>query len=491
MMGDTKYYHKLSFYKEMSIIAVTILIFFLLSVFAKGEPTQQYNKIYLQPFYRASMTQNTNYLYTLAINPPDKISSVLSAIISFDVYITPSVSFNLTVNGVSCNNPLYTISTTYASAGQSRITFDCSNIITKSGTYNIVLRPSQANTGSITGWIDITYMNNPSGNIDISGTEYSPNDNGTVFLQMLDNQQKPINNSLCYLDMFSPDKTKILDSAMMTYLLDSRGLYYYDFIVSNITGVYMLSANCYYYYNLTYISASKDTNIRSSANTTNYGNETYFPVGQASFLTKIIGLVEFNLTNISSPSEIEEVWLYLYGVSSLSNPTINLYRITSIWNEANVTWNTIPTINTTIYATKTTVLGWNLWNITLLAKSWLNGTFTNYGLMLNSTPSVASFNFTTFSSRENSVELSPRLLVKYKTLQEIDTIRGSGEVHVSASICPSQIDMTNYSLINYGVWNFSVRNLTYYPQQQDMTNYSYITESVWSSVGRYIHGTII
>jgi hypothetical protein len=218
-------------------------------------------------------------------------------------------------------------------------------------------------------------------------------------------------------------------------------------------------------------------------------------VGQASVGTKIVGLVEFNLSNISSSSEIEEVWLYLYGVSSLSNPTINLYRITSAWNETNVTWNTAPTINTTIYAAQTTAVGWNLWNITLLAKSWLNSTFTNYGMMLNSTPSAATFNFTSFSSRENSAELSPRLLVKYKSLQQVDTIRGSGEVHVSASICPSQQDLTNYSRISnltvLDVWSYANRNLTYYPAQQDMTNYTYITESVWSYVARYVHGVLI
>ena len=126
---------------KLLLLLLIISILFSTIVIAQ-EPTQQFNKIFLNPFYRQSMSQNTNYNYVVDITPPDKISKVNSAIISFDVYINPSISFSLLVNDNSCNNPIYNISTTFSSAGQSRITFDCSNVITKTGSYNIVLRPS-------------------------------------------------------------------------------------------------------------------------------------------------------------------------------------------------------------------------------------------------------------------------------------------------------------------------------------------------------------
>jgi hypothetical protein len=529
----------------MKKILIIILLILCSTIVIAVQPTQQYNKLLLSPFYLASMTQNTNYSYSVSIITPDGISQVKSAILTLDAWINPTRTFNAWMNGVVCNTPSYTVSTTYAGAGRAVLTFDCTNAIIPNSVNTVTFRVAGGNIGASTAWLDLTYMNNPVGGLILGGTEYQINDNGTVFLQLLDNNQQPVNNSICYLTMFSPDKTKILDGAMMTYLLTSEGLYYYDFIVPNTVGVYMISARCFYYYNITYITDIKDSWTSSTAPTTNYGNNTFFTVGKASSAI-LNSYIEFNLSNISSINDINEVWLYLYVSSQMSSPIVNIYHVTSSWNELNITWNNSPTTNSYIYDSKKTLSGWNVWNITSLTKSWINGTIQNYGIFLNASLSTGTWNFSSFSSRENSVELSPRLLIKYKTLEQINDVRGDGEVHVSnlplsvwnnpyrnltyyQNFSIPQTDLTNYSMINdsisyninlstevilykiseletyivtniysiinntwnyvttipLNVWNYATRNLTYYQnfteQQQDLTNYTIINEGVWNN----------
>lgn len=76
------------------------------------------------------------------------------------------------------------------------------------------------------------------------GTEYLVGDNGTVWLQLLRNYQ-PINNASCYVDIYSPSKNLIFNNALMNYLINSDGLYYYDLVVPSYIGVYMISVSCY------------------------------------------------------------------------------------------------------------------------------------------------------------------------------------------------------------------------------------------------------
>ena len=214
------------------------------------QPAQQSNKIFLSPFYRASMSLNTNYTYNVSFAPADGVSKVLSAIVSFDAWITPTVTFTAWVNGQACNNPTYVISTTFATAGRGVATFDCSNVITKAGIYNVTLRPTQANVGASTAWLDITYMNRPQGDIAVQGTEYVQGDLGTIFLLLKDANGLEINNASCYVDIYYPNvggqvHPEWINEGIMMF--KEEGLYYYDFTVPPVIGLYMVSARCVYF----------------------------------------------------------------------------------------------------------------------------------------------------------------------------------------------------------------------------------------------------
>ena len=228
------------------VILLFLVAIFLIS-FVNAQSTQ-YSKLFFSPFYRSSMSQNINYSYTLNIERPvNTLINVQSAIISFDVYISPTVTFNLWVNNKSCNNPSYTISTTYASAGQSRITFDCSNIIKHAGIYEVILKPTLQNTGAITGWADISYSSIPQGDMTIHGTEYTNKQNVKTWLQLLDANGTAITGGVCYVDVYNPDNTDYVERATMTNM-NHDGIFYKDFSVGSFKkeGVYPVLALCYY-----------------------------------------------------------------------------------------------------------------------------------------------------------------------------------------------------------------------------------------------------
>jgi len=79
--------------------------------------------------------------------------------------------------------------------------------------------------------------------IDMHGTEYTPSENATIWLQLLRNYQS-ISNVSCYLTSYLPDRSVFLNNILMNYLSGSDGLYYYDIVTPAQTGVYMQTATC-------------------------------------------------------------------------------------------------------------------------------------------------------------------------------------------------------------------------------------------------------
>jgi hypothetical protein len=239
---------------KKTLIYLTFLI--LLIPYINAQPSQVTNTITLNPYYLNSLTANTNYDFTFTINPTDGYTRTQSATISFRNYMSPTITYTLTINGQSCNPAQHTISTTYSNSEQAEISFDCSSIINHVGNYTARLRTNK-NTGSITSWLDFTYINKPKATITVHGTEYEANQPAKVWLQLINNTGGNVNNGLCYLDIYTPDNEEYLEYAQMTNL-NHDGIYYYDLETPEIEGVYPAIARCYYeatsknYYPTTY-----------------------------------------------------------------------------------------------------------------------------------------------------------------------------------------------------------------------------------------------
>jgi hypothetical protein len=525
----------------MKKLFILLLFVIMMTNVLAVQPQQSTTKLFLNPFYRATTSLNNNYNYSVVINPPDGISVVNSAIVSFDVYLSPSVTFNLTVNGQACNNPTFVVSTTFAGAGQARITFDCSNRIIGVGNYNLVLRVTQANTGAITGWLDLTYMNNPSGALSVMGTEYSPNDPATMFVQLKDAFGNPVPNGSCYLDIWYPLNSTgahpyTVSDAPMIKAIGDDGIYYYDTVAPSILGVYMLSVRCGYSYNWQWIYPEFETTYypvqeinsgtwQGGSQVLNSRSDFLYQRCDGSIALPCSANYTFNISQYGVVPNVSNINVYFSGESD----TVNRLLTIAYWNGSQF----INLSNTLNFAGTgaTTPTGYDefLTNSVPLS-AVLNGTIK---LRVITAGSVRVFHNW----------LSIALLSSAGTIHDL---KGSSEMHITnlanatssiiantnnsaiaqavwnytsrnLTFYPVQVDLTNYSRVSNltagDVWSFSMRNLTYYQNftqpQQDLTNYSLITNNVWSYAGnvssnilgyfanelwsapaRYVHGVI-
>jgi hypothetical protein len=433
----------------MKVYVILLATLLAINFVMAAQPMQQSNKIYLDPFYRQSMLLGTNYTYLIKVNPPDGISSVVSAIISFDIYMTPSVNFSLSVNGQKCNTPWFYVSTTFASAGQARVNFDCNNIINKSGTYTVVLRATQANTGSVSGWLDLTYMNNPAGTVEVSGTEYQVGDTATTFLQLKDDQGLPVNNGACYLDVYYPTSynathTKWLDNVPMIF--KGGGMYYYDVVVPNYTGVYMTAATCYYAYNWVWIYP--------------YNELVYYPVRAAN--SGIWGGAEANLNNPEDGVYDECTTSgsgtcqanYTFNISqygSISNITnINLYYLGEDTSSKVLTvayWNGTAFVN---LANTLTFVATGSATVPSGIDQFLTNVIPLNGIINNQTVIIRLTVVHTGTATMYDNWLSLGVLNAKGTIQEL---KGSSEMHVSSQLTVIQLLLNDIWTYIQNIWN--------------------------------------
>lgn len=245
-------------------------MFMVFSSFAMADQTQQYNKLLLTPFYTASMNANTNYSFIVGISPPDTLSSISSAILTFDAYINPTRTFFVWANGKPCNTANYTVSTSFASAGKASLPFDCTNAITQ-GLNTIKIQVQGGGIGASTSWLDLTYTNNPKAKIEVKGTEYSPSSSAKVWLQLLNSSGDDISSAICYTDIYTPAGSIYIERATMTNMVHD-GIYYYNLNAPTTDGVYPVIATCYYTALQVQYFAQNKTIVVGGAETNDYTN---------------------------------------------------------------------------------------------------------------------------------------------------------------------------------------------------------------------------
>jgi len=192
----------------------------------------------------------------------------------------------------------------------------------------------------------------------------------------------------------------------------------------------------------------------------------------------------FNLSIIPENANITSAVLKLY-LTSAGSPTsydVGVYRINQSWIEENATWvqynsgsgNTnnwsapggdfaLPEYsNTSIGKT----VGWYSWDIRNLVKEWVNGTYTNYGVLLK-TGENSNRDDKTFASSDNSNStIRPMLIVNYTIPLNITFLPPTP---ANASTTESNFVYVNVSLAN---GNATTANLEWAGSNQTMFNSS-------------------
>jgi len=190
-------------------------------------------------------------------------------------------------------------------------------------------------------------------------TEYSPNSNGRVFIQVLDNYFSPVDNAVCYINVYYPNGSYFARNQTMLHF--ENGLYYYDFIAPKTEGVYMVTVSCVYPSQLTVLTPSnsrlwyKDSTVVATDSLTT----TIYPPSDASgnselilYFTRIDANVDIYINNTQTNS-----WDYL-GTATVNTPqyssTFNLdtHNPITVYLTSSKTFN-LDMLNVYVYTNTT------------------------------------------------------------------------------------------------------------------------------------------
>lgn len=132
---------------------------------------------------------------------------------------------------------------------------------------------------------------------------------------------------------------------------------------------------------------------------------------------------------------LESATLYMYVVAATDNP-VTAHRATSSWDEMTVTWNSFGgAFDATVVDGFTANAGWQMTDVTSLVQAWMNGTYANYGMLLDEaddqTPRTiyASSESTEYPNEGPWVEVC--YTVSGDPMVYCDTIEITTDVHIS------------------------------------------------------------
>jgi hypothetical protein len=208
-----------------------------------------------------------------------------------------------------------------------------------------------------------------------------------------------------------------------TYTVPISGLEYfttYTWFVNATDGRYMSKKTFTFRTtneNTVLLEPTDDATILENYPTSNTGTEDSITLRSISGW-KWEGLIKFNLSTIPSNVTVLFAALRLYYYKNWDgNPSghqVNAYRITSDWEEENVTWNTRPssaTAPSSVAIMPATINNWVFWNLTSDVRLFYNSSNPNYGWRIIDVSGDNTCSY--FFSKEYS-EYHPLLIIGYE-----------------------------------------------------------------------------
>jgi hypothetical protein len=126
--------------------------------------------------------------------------------------------------------------------------------------------------------------------------------------------------------------------------------------------------------------------------------------------------LQFDLSTIPAEAVIEHAVLKLYQFDIIGSEdfSVGLYPVTSSWEEDEITWSNQPGSSSEAEDTCTipsTISIWRDWDIDDLVRGWLEGSITNYGMLLKATNEASINTKAGFRTSDYSVDISIRPLL--------------------------------------------------------------------------------
>ncbi|MFA4858379.1 MAG: DNRLRE domain-containing protein [Candidatus Margulisiibacteriota bacterium] len=161
------------------------------------------------------------------------------------------------------------------------------------------------------------------------------------------------------------------------------------------------------------ITAEADSYVDSGSPEANHGTDTSLTASyNATLGTSLYVYLKFPTSSIPATASIESASLKLY-VSSTDGTEFVIYLVSTTWAETTVKWSNKPTEGDYLTNKSFTSGSYNTVSaseITTAAQNWLDGTSSNYGVIIRKATAAAGS--VEFLSRHNSVN-KPMLRVEY------------------------------------------------------------------------------
>ena len=134
----------------------------------------------------------------------------------------------------------------------------------------------------------------------------------------------------------------------------------------------------------------------------------------------LLSLVKFDLSTIQSDSTINSATFEARLINSYDCPDcyldVAVYRIAEHWDEDSVTWNKKPDYGGSSYDSTSIqhsedAWNWYSWDVKDLVQEWVDGAYSNHGLMLRGPEQPADPGWRGFSTKE--YDYAPRLVVDF------------------------------------------------------------------------------
>ena len=162
-----------------------------------------------------------------------------------------------------------------------------------------------------------------------------------------------------------------------------------------------------------------DSTVEAAFPDSNYGIWPVAWIGNsASAIARMY--IKFDLSAVPANTRVvdADLKLYQYYTSGTDNFTIGLYKITSDWDESTIDWDPQPNSSTDAEITNNITAGaitWKSWNIDTLVQSWLDGTITNYGMVLKDTEETSVNTIANFYTSDYTADIAkrPKLEIEY------------------------------------------------------------------------------
>ncbi|MCJ7790176.1 MAG: DNRLRE domain-containing protein [Candidatus Atribacteria bacterium] len=165
-----------------------------------------------------------------------------------------------------------------------------------------------------------------------------------------------------------------------------------------------------------------DSTVSSLFPNNNYGDLEYCGVGNTvnTFNNIMRTYIKFDLSTVPANAIVVDADLKLFQFSTLGtdNFTIGLYKVTIDWGENTIVYSSQPTCSVDAEITSDITAGaiiWKSWDIDTLVQAWLDGSITNYGVVLKDTDEVLISSTAYFWTSDYLVDSTkrPELVIYY------------------------------------------------------------------------------